>query len=137
MKKTENDIIFSKTIKAGKRIYYLDVKENRKGELFLVITESKQITVNSGDKQEQVFEKHKIFLYREDFNNFFESLAQIVEYIEKNNPTPVKRVKQIQDITKKYTDQKEEQIHTLQSMESLNDIFNETFKCENEMLLKE
>lgn len=34
MKKTENDIIFSKTIKAGKRIYYLDVKENRKGELF-------------------------------------------------------------------------------------------------------
>ncbi|MBQ7823110.1 MAG: DUF3276 family protein, partial [Bacteroidaceae bacterium] len=101
MKKTENDIIFSKTIKAGKRIYYLDVKENRKGELFLVITESKQITVNSGDKQEQVFEKHKIFLYREDFNNFFESLAQIVEYIEKNNPTPVKRVKQIQDITKK------------------------------------
>lgn len=103
----------------------------------MVITESKQITVNSGDKQEQVFEKHKIFLYREDFNNFFEGLAQIVEYIEKNNPTPVKRVKQIQDITKKYTDQKKDQIHTLQSMESLNDIFNETFKCENEMLLKE
>ncbi|HIU55832.1 MAG TPA: DUF3276 family protein, partial [Candidatus Gallibacteroides avistercoris] len=71
MKKTENDIIFSKTIKAGKRIYYLDVKENRKGELFLVITESKQVTINTGDKPEQSFEKHKIFLYREDFNNFF------------------------------------------------------------------
>ncbi len=137
MKKNENDIIFSKTIKAGKRIYYLDVKENRKGELFLVITESKQITVNSGDKQEQVFEKHKIFLYREDFKNFFENLAQIVEYIEKNNPAPIKQVKQIQDITQKHTTEKMRQLHKIESMENSDDIFDETFEHKNEMQLKE
>ena len=45
--KKENDIIFSKALKAGKRIYYLDVKKNRKDELFLAITESKKIVTGS------------------------------------------------------------------------------------------
>ena len=43
LNKKENDIVFTKTLKAGKRIYYLDVKKNKKDEFFLAITESKKI----------------------------------------------------------------------------------------------
>ena len=62
----DQEMIYSRSIKAGKRIYYLDVKRNRKGELYLAITESKKV-VNGFDENAQVtYEKHKIFLYRED-----------------------------------------------------------------------
>lgn len=78
------DIVFSKAIKAGKRVYYLDVKKNRKDELFLVITESKKIA-SEGSEQSPAFEKHKIFLYKEDFDKFIEGLNQTLEYIVENN----------------------------------------------------
>ena len=80
----ENDIVFSKSISAGKRIYYLDVKQNRKGELFLIITESKKI-IDGNESQTVHFEKHKIFLYKEDFNKFTEALNETVEFIKENN----------------------------------------------------
>lgn len=75
------DIVFSKTINAGKRIYYLDVKKNRKGELFLCITESKRVY---SDETESTFqlEKHKIFLYQEDFQKFANSMNDIFAYIK-------------------------------------------------------
>jgi hypothetical protein len=79
----ENDIIFSKTINAGKRIYYLDVKQNRKGELFLVITESKKIVKE--DLNAFHFEKHKIFLYKEDFDKFADAMTEAISYIKENN----------------------------------------------------
>jgi len=63
----EKDIVYSKAIKAGKRIYYIDVKKSRKDDMFLAITESK---------------KHKIFLYKEDFDKFLTELQQAVGYIE-------------------------------------------------------
>jgi effector-binding domain-containing protein len=80
----ENNYIFSKTILAGKRIYYLDVKQNRKGELFLIITESKKIA-NENDPQNVHFEKHKIFLYKEEFEKFSEAINEVMEYIKENN----------------------------------------------------
>lgn len=76
------DIIFSKTIKAGKRIYYLDVKMNRKEELFLAITESKKVIVGKGDDTKVKFEKHKIFLYKEDFDKFRNGLDEALQFIE-------------------------------------------------------
>ena len=66
----DKEIVFSKAIKAGKRIYYLDVKKNRKEEMFLAITESKKIVSGEGDDSQVSFEKHKIFLYKEDFEKF-------------------------------------------------------------------
>ena len=66
----DKEIVFSKAIKAGKRIYYLDVKKNRKDEMFLAITESKKIVSGEGDDSQVSFEKHKIFLYKEDFEKF-------------------------------------------------------------------
>ena len=68
----DKEIVFSKSIKAGKRIYYLDVKKNRKDEMFLAITESKKVITGEGDDSQVSFEKHKIFLYREDFQKFMQ-----------------------------------------------------------------
>ena len=70
----DKEIVFSKSIKAGKRIYYLDVKKNRKDEMFLAITESKKVVMGEGDDSQVSFEKHKIFLYKEDFQKFMAAL---------------------------------------------------------------
>lgn len=78
----EQEIIFSKSIKAGKRIYYLDVKRNRKDDLFVAITESKKI-VSGFDEEVQVsYEKHKIFLYKEDFDKFVDGLQEVIDFIK-------------------------------------------------------
>lgn len=84
----ENDkeIIFSKAIKAGKRIYYLDVKKSRKNEMYLAITESKKIVSEEGNDPQVSFEKHKIFLYKEDFEKFANGLQQAIQYIKENSP---------------------------------------------------
>lgn len=78
----DKEILFSKAIKAGKRIYYLDVKRNRKDELFLAITESKKIVYGEGDNSRVSFEKHKIFLYKEDFEKFSEGFQEAMAYID-------------------------------------------------------
>ena len=81
----DKEIVFSKSIKAGKRIYYLDVKKNRKDEMFLAITESKKVITGEGDDSQVSFEKHKIFLYREDFQKFMAGLEEAVIFIERND----------------------------------------------------
>lgn len=79
----EKEIVFSRTIKAGKRIYYVDVKRNRKDELYLAITESKKIVSGTDVANLNVsFEKHKIFLYKEDFQKFQEGVCEAIAYIE-------------------------------------------------------
>lgn len=77
---SDKEIVFSKAIKAGKRIYYLDVKKNRKEEMFLAITESKKIV--SADDSQVSFEKHKIFLYKEDFEKFINGLNEAIGFIK-------------------------------------------------------
>lgn len=77
----EKEIVFSKSIKAGKRIYYLDVKKNRKDEMFIAITESKKVISGEGDDSQVSFEKHKIFLYKEDFEKFMTGLTQAISFI--------------------------------------------------------
>lgn len=82
----EKDIVYSEAVKAGKRIYYLDVKRNRRGELYLCITESKKITQGEGPEAPFTFEKHKIFLYEEDFGKFIDALSKAVSYIHDKQP---------------------------------------------------
>ena len=79
---SDKEIVFSQSIKAGKRIYYLDVKKNRKDEMFLAITESKKIVTGEGDDSQVSFEKHKIFLYKEDFEKFMAGLQQAIQFIQ-------------------------------------------------------
>lgn len=86
----EKDVIFSHAIKAGKRIYYMDVRKTRKDEMYLSITESKKIVSGEGDDAQVSFEKHKIFLYREDFSNFIDGLTKTIKFIheaEKDSDT--------------------------------------------------
>ncbi|MEL5895359.1 PUR family DNA/RNA-binding protein [Bacteroides sp. GD17] len=78
----DKEIVFSQSIKAGKRIYYLDVKKNRKDEMFLAITESKKVVMGEGDDSQVSFEKHKIFLYKEDFEKFVNGLQQAIGFIQ-------------------------------------------------------
>jgi len=81
---SDKDIVFSKAVKAGKRIYYLDVKKNRKDEMFLAITESKKVFSGEGMDAQVSFEKHKIFLYKEDFEKFLSGLNETIGFIQEN-----------------------------------------------------
>ena len=81
----DKEIVFSKSIKAGKRIYYLDVKKNRKDEMFLAITESKKVVMGEGDDSQVSFEKHKIFLYKEDLQKFMAGLTEALNFINHND----------------------------------------------------
>lgn len=80
----DKEIVFSKAVKAGKRIYYMDVKKNRKSELFLAITESKKVISGDGVTAQVSFEKHKIFLYKEDFEKFVCGLQETIAFINQN-----------------------------------------------------
>lgn len=77
----EADILFSRTIKAGQRIYYIDVKQNRRGEMYLCITESKKMQSASQDMPTVNYEKHKIFLFREDFGKFDDALRDAFRFV--------------------------------------------------------
>jgi len=79
--------IFSKAVRAGKRTYFFDVKSTKDGNLYLTVTESKRRLRHDGNGF--FYEKHKVFLYKEDFIKFSDGLSEVVEYIRKNNPTPV------------------------------------------------
>ena len=82
----DKEIVYSQSVKAGKRIYYMDVKKSRKDELFLAITESKKIVTGEGDDAQVSYEKHKIFLYKEDFDKFCNSLNEAVAFIKERQP---------------------------------------------------
>ncbi|RIJ50576.1 DUF3276 family protein [Maribellus luteus] len=75
--------IHSKVIRAGKRTYFFDVKSTRSDEFYLTITESKK---RFGENGKFSYEKHKIFLYKEDFEKFMESLQEVVDYIFEKQP---------------------------------------------------
>jgi hypothetical protein len=80
---TERDEIHSKAVRAGKRTYFFDVKATRKNDYYLTITESKKRFNREG---RFFYEKHKIFLYKEDFEKFADGLAEMIEFIRRENP---------------------------------------------------
>jgi hypothetical protein len=72
------DEIFTKRVRAGKRTYFFDVKSTKsEKDYYITITESKRV----GDDE---YEKHKIFLYKEDFEKFRDALAETVEHVQTN-----------------------------------------------------
>ncbi len=74
----EQKEIFSERVRAGKRTYFFDVKATRSNDYYLTITESKRKYKDDG----YTYEKHKIFLYKEDFNKFLKALTQTVNHIK-------------------------------------------------------
>lgn len=73
--------IYSVAVRAGKRTYFFDVKSTRRDEFYLTITESKKRFEQDGNFH---FEKHKIFLYKEDFEKFTEGLHEVITFIDQN-----------------------------------------------------
>jgi len=97
LEKKDNEIIFSKSIKAGKRIYYLDVKKSRNDDLFLAITESKKKVTGQDDDIQVSYEKHKIFLYKEDFDRFAEGLDEVIKFIKQEQGETPQRQERVYD----------------------------------------
>jgi len=85
---TEREEIFSKVVRAGKRTYFFDVKATRRNDYYLTITESKKRFNRDG---RFYYEKHKIFLYKEDFDKFSDGLAEVIEYIQENRPEIIEK----------------------------------------------
>lgn len=92
----ERDEVFSKKVRAGKRTYFFDVKATRSNDYYITITESKKRL------EDGVFVKHKIFLYKEDFEKFAEGLKDTVDYIKSNQEVVEKRYEysELNEITK-------------------------------------
>ena len=91
---TIREEIFSRTVRAGKRTYFFDVKSTRSEEYYLTITESKRRFNNDSGKF--FYEKHKLFLYKEDFEKFANGLNAAIEFIQtgkapEEEPVPEKR----------------------------------------------
>ena len=83
---TEKDLVYSESIKAGKRIYYFDVKQSRNGDRYIAITESKKINEGTMENPRFVFEKHKLFLYKEDYEKFVDALMKTLDVAKGNAP---------------------------------------------------
>ncbi len=78
--RTDRVEIFSKAVRAGKRTYFFDVKATKTDEMYLTITESKRRFNNESGKF--FYEKHKLFLYGEDFSKFVKGLNDTIRFIE-------------------------------------------------------
>ncbi len=76
---SEHREIFSRAVRAGKRTYFFDVKATRRNDYFLTITESKKRFQKDG---RFFFEKHKIFLYKEDFEKFADGFQEVIDFIK-------------------------------------------------------
>lgn len=72
--------VFSRAVKAGKRTYFFDVKRTRTEQHYITITESKREFDNAQGRF--VYKKHKLFLYREDFEKFGDGLKDVISFIE-------------------------------------------------------
>jgi hypothetical protein len=78
MDQQDRDEIYSKVIRAGKRTYFFDVKATRSEDYYLTITESKKVFDSDGNSR---YEKHKIFLYKEDFDKFAQGFDEAIGFI--------------------------------------------------------
>lgn len=80
----DREDVYSKAVRAGKRTYFFDVKSTRGRDLYLTITESKKHTNEDGSAS---YEKHKIFLYKEDFEKFLDGLQDAFDEIDRLRST--------------------------------------------------
>ena len=96
----EREEVFSKKVRAGKRTYFFDVKSTRSNDYYITITESKKRL------EDGMFVKHKIFLYKEDFEKFAEGLSETVDYIKSNQEVVEKRYEYAtEDVAQKADDE--------------------------------
>lgn len=105
----EREEIFSKVMRAGRRTYFFDVRSTRAGDYYLTITESKKFTNDDGSFH---YKKHKIYLYKEDFDEFKESLAEMTDYIIDEKGKEVISARHRSDYKPEEENKKEEAVPT-------------------------
>ena len=96
--RNDREEIFSRAVRAGKRTYFFDVKATRRNDYYLTLTESKKRFNKDG---RPYFEKHKIFLYKEDFDKFSDGLAEVIEYIKNANPQILDKIPEEKETARK------------------------------------
>ena len=95
----EKEEIFSKVLRAGRRTYFFDVRSTKAEDYYLTITESKKFTNDDGSFH---YKKHKIYLYKEDFSEFKEILAEMTDYIIAEKGDEVISERHQKDFKKEY-----------------------------------
>ena len=99
--KMEKEEIFSKVLRAGRRTYFFDVRATKAEDYYLTITESKKFTNDDGSFH---YKKHKIYIYKEDFAEFKEILAEMTDYIISEKGDEVISERHQKDFKKEYED---------------------------------
>ena len=97
----EKEEIFSKVLRAGRRTYFFDVRATKAEDYYLTITESKKFTNDDGSFH---YKKHKIYIYKEDFSEFKEILAEMTDYIITEKGDEVISERHQKDFKKEYED---------------------------------
>jgi hypothetical protein len=116
----ENEDIFSKVLRAGRRTYFFDVRATKADDYYITITESKKFTEADGSYH---FKKHKIYLYKEDFSAFAEILEEMTDYVLNHKGEEVISERHQKDFKKEYESEKSvEQPSELRSTSSFTDI---------------
>ena len=132
--KREIEEIFSKAGRAGRRTYFFDVRATRANDYYLTITESKRDFNEDGTP---FYRKHKIYLYKEDFANFKDALAELTDYVIKEkgeeiislnkseNKTETKAEEKTEEVTKSKEEEKTEDPTTDFTEVSFDDLGSE------------
>ena len=107
--KPEIQEIFSKKIRAGRRTYFFDVRSTKAGDYYMTITESIKDINESGESS---YRKHKIYLYKEEFNNFKEAFNQVSEFIISEKGEEIISNKKSENTFKEENSEKEKQNNT-------------------------
>ena len=102
----EREEIFSKTLRAGRRTYFFDVRSTKAGDYYLTLTESKKFTNDDGSFH---YKKHKIYLYKEDFSEFNSILSEMTDYIIKEKGEEVISERHQKDYKKEEEEEEEEE----------------------------
>ncbi|MDX1543761.1 MAG: PUR family DNA/RNA-binding protein [Christiangramia sp.] len=101
----EKEEIFSKVLRAGRRTYFFDVRSTRADDYYLTITESKKFTNDDGSFY---YKKHKIYLYKEDFDGFREILGEMTNFIINEKGEEVISERHQKDFKKEYDEENDE-----------------------------
>ncbi|MBP0904560.1 PUR family DNA/RNA-binding protein [Mariniflexile gromovii] len=112
----EKEEIFSKVLRAGRRTYFFDVRSTKADDYYLTITESKKFTNDDGSFH---YKKHKIYIYKEDFNEFKDILSEMTEYIIDEKGDEVISERHQKDFKKDYDD---DSLDSKKSTDSFTDI---------------
>ena len=115
----ENKEIFSKALRAGRRTYFFDIRGTKAGDYYLTITESKKFTHDDGSSH---YQKHKIYLYKEDFNAFREILDEMTSYVFEEKGEEVISEKHQKDFKKTFSSNKDKENSSSFTIDDFEDI---------------